>query len=251
MSGRRWAYLGALLGGVVSVLANVAHSYVPPAAAAPGWRPPVGAVVGAVFWPLALFVAIEVLARVVWPAGRRWVLLRFGGLLPVALVAAVVSYRHLSGLLAWYGEDRLTVTIGPLAVDGLMVVATAALVATSRPRTAEVPAVVVPPAAPVPVLVEPGPPAEPLPEAAPTAGVDTPRSATPDPLPAAKPASRRPASTPRRAAETTRRMCAALDADGMNTSEIAAAVGITERAVRAALRPATTQRQEDDHAGRA
>jgi hypothetical protein len=129
-SGRGWAYLGALVGAGVSVAANVAHSYVPPAAAAPSWSPHTGAVVGAVFWPVALLVAIEVLARVAWPAGGRWLLVRFGGLGPVATVAAVVSYRHLSGLLSFYGEDVITATVGPLAVDGLMVMATGALLAT-------------------------------------------------------------------------------------------------------------------------
>jgi hypothetical protein len=140
-SGRSWGYTGATLGGAVSVAANVAHSYVPPDSAAIGWTPPAGAVVGAVFWPVALFVAIEILARTGWQAGRHWIAVRFGGLLPVALVAAVVSYRHLAGLLAYYREDPLTVTIGPLAVDGLMVMATAALVATSgRYRAAPQPA---------------------------------------------------------------------------------------------------------------
>jgi hypothetical protein len=134
MSGRWWAYAGALLGGLVSIAANVAHSYVPPQHAAEDWQPQAGAVVGAVFWPVALFVAIEILARVAWPAGWRWAVLRFLGLLPVAAVAAIVSYRHLSGLLEFYGEDWLTVVIGPLAVDGLMVMATGALIATSRQR---------------------------------------------------------------------------------------------------------------------
>lgn len=141
MTGRAWAYLGVALGGAVSIAANVAHSYVPPAHAPAHWRPESGAVGGAVFWPVALFVAIEILARINWPAGTRWVLVRFGGLLPVATVAAVVSYRHLSGLLSWYREDTLTASVGPLAVDGLMVVATAALIATGR-RTDTVPAAV-------------------------------------------------------------------------------------------------------------
>jgi hypothetical protein len=134
-TGRGWAYLGALLGGAVSVAANVAHSYVPPADAGAHWSPQPGAVVGAVFWPVALFVAVEIFARVAWPRQRRWTALRFCGLLPVAAVAAIVSYRHLSGLLGFYGEDPLTVVIGPLAVDGLMVMATGALVAIGR-RTA-------------------------------------------------------------------------------------------------------------------
>lgn len=134
-TGRGWAYVGAVLGGVVSVAANVAHSYVPPSdlsePEAQAWSPPAGAVVAAVFWPIALLVAVEILARTAWPAGTRWTVMRYVGLLPVALVAAGVSYRHLSGLLAYYGEPGLTALVGPLAVDGLMVMATSALIATA------------------------------------------------------------------------------------------------------------------------
>jgi hypothetical protein len=132
--GLAWPYAGLILGGGVSVAANVAHSYVPPSRALPGWTPSPGAVLLAAFWPAAVFVAVEIMARASWAAGRRWVLVRWGGLAPVALVAAVVSYRHLSGLLGFYGEDRVTVEIGPLAVDGLMIVSTGALLAMS-PRT--------------------------------------------------------------------------------------------------------------------
>lgn len=102
-----------------------------PAGAPPDWSPLPGAVVGAVFWPVALFVAIEILARTAWPAGLPWKVVRLGGLLPVAVVAAVVSYRHLAGLIRFYGEDGLTATVGPLAVDGLMIVASAAIVASA------------------------------------------------------------------------------------------------------------------------
>jgi hypothetical protein len=135
VTGRAWAYLGAGLGGAVSIAANVAHSYVPPTTATPDWTPPIGAVIGAVFWPIALVVAIEILARVAWPTGTRWIIVRYLGLLPVAAVAAVVSYRHMSGLLTWYGEDTITALFGPLAVDGLMVMATGALIATSSHNT--------------------------------------------------------------------------------------------------------------------
>jgi hypothetical protein len=164
VAGRGWAYVGALLGGVVSVAANVAHSYVPPAGAPVGWTPHLGAVVGAVFWPVAVFVAVEIFARTPWASGSRWVALRWLGLLPVALVAAVVSYRHLSGLLVFYREDALTATLGPLAVDGLMVMATGALIATAGHRTAATPVT-----APVPV---------PAGDTAPA--VDTPAARAPD-----------------------------------------------------------------------
>lgn len=168
MTGRRWAYVGAVLGAAVSVAANVAHSFVPPDGAAPGWTPHAGSVGMSAFWPLAVLVAVEILARVAWPAGGRWVLLRWAGLMPVAIVAAVVSYRHLSALLAFYGDDPLTAALGPLAVDGLMVMATGALIATSgRPAVAE------PETAPV---------AEPEPvrsgAVAPSAGPDTVPAAT-------------------------------------------------------------------------
>lgn len=144
--GRAWAYLGAILGGAVSVAANVAHSYVPPATGRDDraltlqqladWAPHPGAVASSVFWPVFLFVGIEILARYDWPEGRRWLALRYLGLVPVMVVAAVVSYRHMSGLLAFYGEDPLTVAIGPLAVDGLMAMATGALIASGTRRKA-------------------------------------------------------------------------------------------------------------------
>ncbi|MGW4462191.1 DUF2637 domain-containing protein [Micromonospora sp. NPDC004704] len=133
--GRGWAYLGVLLGGVVSIAANIAHTYLPPTGAGSGWSPEPLAVVFSVFWPIALFVAVEILARTPWKAGWQSVLLRFVGVLPVALVAALVSYRHLSGLLAHYGEDALTSALGPLAVDGLMLMASAALIVTARHKS--------------------------------------------------------------------------------------------------------------------
>jgi hypothetical protein len=122
-SGRPWAYLGAALGGGASVSANVAHSLIPA-------DPDPGAVIAAGFWPIALLVAVEILVRVGWPEGRWYTVLRFAGLGLVALVAAVVSYRHLSGLLDHYNEDPLTVAIGPLALDGLLLMSAAALLAT-------------------------------------------------------------------------------------------------------------------------
>jgi hypothetical protein len=127
--GKSWAYAGAIVGGAVSVAANVAHSFRPPKDSPADWSPQLGAVALAAFWPMALLLAVEVMVRVDWPRARRWTAVRFGGVTPVAIVAAIVSYRHLSGLLDWYGEDGVTVALGPLAVDGLMVVSTGALLA--------------------------------------------------------------------------------------------------------------------------
>lgn len=141
--GAAWATIAFLLGVGVSVAANVAHTWhpSPTVLAAAGktaaqWRPEAGAQAMAAFYPLALLLTIEILARAPWPHSFGWSAGRYGGAAMVAGVAAIVSYRHMSGLLAAYGEDRLTSAIGPLSVDGLMVVASFALLAIGKARTA-------------------------------------------------------------------------------------------------------------------
>lgn len=125
--GLHWPHLALALGGSGSVAANVAHAYV-------HGSPAVGAVVASVLWPVLVVVAIELLISTPWPAGFAWALTRFVGVGLVGAVAAVVSYRHMSGLLTAYGEDRVVSGLGPVAVDGLMAMATASLVAVRRVR---------------------------------------------------------------------------------------------------------------------
>lgn len=124
---RGWAYLTTILGAVTSLAANVAAIYIPPAGASPTWRPQAGAVLSAVFWPLALLLALEVNARFTWPEGGKSLALRWLGLTPVTAVAAAVSYQHMHDLLASYHSGTVEVWAGPLAVDGLMVISQAAL----------------------------------------------------------------------------------------------------------------------------
>ncbi|GII20848.1 hypothetical protein [Planosporangium mesophilum] len=227
LSGRGWAYTGAILGGAVSVAANVAHSYVPPEYAPADWTPHTGAVVGAVFWPIALFVAVEIFARIAWPDGRRWTALRFLGLLPVALVAAVVSYRHLSGLLTFYREDTLTATIGPLAVDGLMVMATGALIATGSRRAAGTAAEQV-----AETATDAAPPA---PAAAPAPGTPTPPIAAGDAAPTLAPRNTpkpKPARTPKRQPSAADRVARAVaKTPNATPAQIAARLKLSERTV--------------------
>jgi hypothetical protein len=141
---RGWlvAWLSFVVGGLVSVAANIAHTLYPTAAQlatwtaagnpADTWAPSPGAMAFAAFWPIALILSVEVLTRVSWRPGFLFGLARYGGTTLVATVAAVMSYRHMSGLLAIWGEDAWGAHIGPLAVDGLMVVAAAALLTMSR-----------------------------------------------------------------------------------------------------------------------
>ncbi|GIG67312.1 DUF2637 domain-containing protein [Phytomonospora endophytica] len=137
-SGRGWARFGFVVGVVASVAANIAHGFIPPADAVTGWTPSYGSIAAAAFWPLALVISVEVISRVLWPEGKGWAVLRFGGVSVVALIAAVISYQHLHGLLVAYGETGIGALIGPLAVDGLMAVCSGALVALSRAQRAVV-----------------------------------------------------------------------------------------------------------------
>jgi hypothetical protein len=132
--GRGWARTGAILGGLVSIAANVAHSFIAPADAPATWHPSPGAIAFSMAWPVLLYVAVEVFSKPAWPRTGAYALLRWAGLLPVALVAGFVSYRHMSGLLLHYGEEPLVAFAGPIAVDGLMVMATAALMVIARIR---------------------------------------------------------------------------------------------------------------------
>jgi hypothetical protein len=128
-SGKGWALAGFLTGVMVSILANIARVYVRPEHAPATWKPQPGAIGAAAFWPIALLIAIEVISRVQWPRGIVWLVLRYGGLTTVAAIAAIISYRHMSGLLTAYGESEIGAKLGPLAVDGLMVVSSGALLA--------------------------------------------------------------------------------------------------------------------------
>jgi len=89
----------------------------------------VAQVVSAAFWPVALIISVEVIARVAWPDNTAFMLLRWGGVGAVALVAAIVSYGHMHGLLLHWGESAITALLGPIGVDGLVTVGAVALMA--------------------------------------------------------------------------------------------------------------------------
>ncbi|WAL66708.1 DUF2637 domain-containing protein [Amycolatopsis cynarae] len=135
--GRLVAWAGFVFGSVMSIAANVLHAWLPATDEPPGWSPGLAPQIGAAVWPVGLMLAVEALSRTAWPKGFLWSLARFGGAGAVAMGSAVISYGHLRGLLlAWhYGPPAAAV--GPLVLDGLMVVCGFALLAMSRPRAGE------------------------------------------------------------------------------------------------------------------
>ncbi|MGH8882692.1 MAG: hypothetical protein ACRD0P_36015, partial [Stackebrandtia sp.] len=74
------AWSAFALGVSASVAANVAHA-----------KDDLGAQLAAAFAPVALFLTVEIMSRVPWPAGRWWNLGRWVGSGTVALVAAITS----------------------------------------------------------------------------------------------------------------------------------------------------------------
>lgn len=89
--------------------------------------PGIGAYISAVFWPLALFVIIELLLHTPWLDNWRDRLTKVAAVLLVAGVGAWVSYWHLANVLSSYGYDVASRYAGPLAIDAAMVLATLAL----------------------------------------------------------------------------------------------------------------------------
>lgn len=124
------AWLALTLGVGASVGANILHTLL----VVGGGHGSVPQVIGAAFWPVALVVAIEVMARVRWPHSIGYSLIRFAGVGAVAGVAAVVSYKHMAGLLTYWGEDALSAHLGPIAVDGLVTIGALALLAIHKTR---------------------------------------------------------------------------------------------------------------------
>lgn len=133
--GRQLAYIGTAIGFIASASANIADVYVKNS------TPSVGPIIGAVFWPTSLFLASEIMARKKWPEGYVWILVRMAGLLPIALVAALISYEHLHDLMLSWSETREAAALGPLSIDGLMMMSSLALLAPDRkpriPKVAE------------------------------------------------------------------------------------------------------------------
>ena len=129
--GRLVAWTGFVFGSVMSIAANVLHAWLPASQQPSGWSPGIPPQIGAAVWPVGLMLAVEALSRIRWPGGLGWGLARFGGAGAVALGSAVISYGHLRDvLLAWqYGP--LAAAVGPLVLDGLMVVCGFALLANS------------------------------------------------------------------------------------------------------------------------
>ncbi|ADP84899.1 DUF2637 domain-containing protein [Frankia inefficax] len=68
-----------------------------------------------------------------WGSGELWIrLATVAAVVIVAIIAGIVSYRHMAGVAREHGEDHTTAAIVPISVDGLIVAASLTLLADSR-----------------------------------------------------------------------------------------------------------------------
>ena len=113
----RWAVRATLtLGVAASVAANVLHALPNPISQAIAAWP-----------PLALLLTVELISRV--PMHRRLLAAaRLAATAGIAAIAAWVSYWHMAGVAARYGESTSSAYLLPLSVDGLIVVGSVSLV---------------------------------------------------------------------------------------------------------------------------
>ncbi len=135
--GRLVAWTGFVFGSVMSIAANVLHAWLPAGHAPAGWSPGIAPQVGAAVWPVGLMLAVEALSRIRWPKGLGWGLARFAGAGAVAAGSAIISYGHLRDLLLAWSYGPVAAAVGPLVLDGLMVVCGFALLAMSRASAGE------------------------------------------------------------------------------------------------------------------
>jgi hypothetical protein len=134
----RWAVRATLTFGVAaSVAANVLHA-----------NPNVISQTIAAWPPMALLLTVELVSRV--PVHRPMLaVLRVLATVVISGIAAWVSYWHMAGVAARYGETDASPYLLPISVDGLIVVASISLVELAgRIRASEKTSPVVPMPAP-------------------------------------------------------------------------------------------------------
>lgn len=111
---------------VISIIANITETTLAVSEISLWLRVP-----GAAVWPVLTFCAIEILVRVQWERRFSHYLTRSLILIP-GIPAVIVSYEHQRALLVSMGETGIVPFIGPIAIDGLMIGCTLALLVTRR-----------------------------------------------------------------------------------------------------------------------
>lgn len=127
--GKLWtgavAYVSLGVGAGLSVAGNLADTYRTRGAATDTLDKFLAAC-----WPLLVLLAIEMFVSPRWSAKRLFQVWRWTGCLSVGGMAMVVSWVHLHDLLASRGQLDIVAILGPLAIDGMAIMATGLILST-------------------------------------------------------------------------------------------------------------------------
>lgn len=127
--GKLWtgavAYVSLLVGAGLSVAGNLADTYRTRGADIDNLDK-----VMAAGWPILVLLAIEMFVSPRWSPARMFQVWRWVGCLAVGGMAMVVSWTHLHDLMADRGQLFIVSVLGPLAIDGMAIMATGLILST-------------------------------------------------------------------------------------------------------------------------
>jgi hypothetical protein len=127
--GKLWtgavAYVSLGVGAGLSVAGNLADTYRTRGAATDTLDQ-----VMAAGWPVLVLLAIEMFVSPRWSDKRMFQVWRWTGCLAVGGMAMVVSWTHLHDLMASRGQMAVVAILGPLAIDGMAIMATGLILST-------------------------------------------------------------------------------------------------------------------------
>jgi hypothetical protein len=126
------AYVSLLTGSGLSVAGNVADTFRTRGPATDGLD-----IILAGAWPILVILTIEMFVSRRWAPSRGFQTLRWFGCLAIGNLAMLVSWLHLHDLMASRGQLPLVAMAGPLAIDGMAIMATG-LILSTRGRVATV-----------------------------------------------------------------------------------------------------------------
>lgn len=125
------AYVSLLTGSGLSVAGNVADTFRTRGEATDGLD-----IILAGAWPILVILTIEMFVSRRWAPSRGFQALRWFGCLAIGNLAMLVSWLHLHDLMASRGQLPLVAMAGPLAIDGMAIMATG-LILSTRGRTVQ------------------------------------------------------------------------------------------------------------------
>lgn len=127
--GKLWtgavAYVSLLVGAGLSVAGNLADTYRTRGADIDNLDK-----IMAAAWPILVILAIEMFVSPRWSPRPMFQVWRWVGCLAVGGMAMVVSWTHLHDLMSARGQLVVVAVLGPLAIDGMAIMATGLILST-------------------------------------------------------------------------------------------------------------------------